>query len=392
MDFLDFISPIPADLVAAEAYENTELLGSVVSRYTEGGTMPDFEGIRMAIIGVPEDRGSLKNQGCAAAPNEIRKKLYSLAIGNSIPKIVDLGNVLNGNELKDTYAAVSVVCSELLKQNIIPIILGGSQDITYAQYLSYSSLDKTVNMVSVDAYFDLGSSTEKNITSENYIGKIILHQPNFLFNFSNIGFQTHFVGQAAIQMMDRLYFDAFRLGEVRKNMDEVEPIVRDADILSFDITAIRASDASGNKGATPNGLFGEEACQICRYAGMSDKLSSVGFYESNPSLDHNGNTAHLVAQMVWYFIDGYNNRKHDDPQRDQSSYKKFRVSIKENQHELVFYKSKLSDRWWMEVPVSEVQARHERHHMVPCSYADYETACRDEMPERWWLATQKFIA
>ncbi len=392
MDFLDFINPLPADLITADTSANTELLGNVVQRYTEGAQVPDLEGVKMAIIGVPEDRGSLRNRGCSLAPNEIRKKLYELAIGNSTPKLVDLGNVVNGSELKDTFAALSVVCADLLKMNIVPIILGGSQDITYAQYLSYSGLDKTVNIVSIDAHFDLGNSSEKNITSDNYVGKIILHQPNFLFNFSNVGFQTHFVGQAAIQMMDRLYFEAFRLGEVRKNIEEVEPIVRDADILSFDITAIRAADALGNKNVTPNGLFGEEACQICRYAGMSDKLTSVGFYETNPSVDDHGQTVQLVAQMVWYFIDGFNNRKNDDPLRDLTSYKKFTVSIKEDQHELIFYKSKLSDRWWMEVPVSESQSRHQRHQMVPCSYSDYETACRDEMPERWWLATQKFIA
>lgn len=386
MDIDIFLRPVNSDLFVEFQKQS---LGSVTSFYSQEGKFPDVLGFDLALIGVPEERGAFNNSGCSVAPDLVRKKLYSLSCGNYTPKIVDLGNIRNGESLQDTYAAVSEVCSELLKQNIVPVIIGGSQDITYAQYLSYKILKKTVNIVSVDAYFDLGVSTDKSINSRNYLGKIILHQPNFLFNFSNIGFQTHFVGQDAIQLMEKLFFDAYRLGQVRKNIEEVEPIVRNADIFSFDMGAIRSSDAPGNKNSGPNGLFGEEACQMARYAGLSEKLTSAGFYETNPEVDRNEQTGFLCAQMIWYFMDGFYNRKNDSPLTTKTGFKKYRVAMKDAAQEIIFYKSKKSDRWWMEVPFPEKKIMYERHHLIPCSYKDYESACKEEIPERWWLAFQK---
>ena len=191
-------------------------------------------------------------------------------------------------------------------------------------------------------------------------------------------------------MMNKMYFDANRLGQMRENMENVEPIVRNADMLSFDMGAIRHSDASGNSNASPNGFYGEEACQIARYAGMSDKLSSIGFYELNPAFDTNKQTAFLLAQMIWYFIDGYYNRKDDFPIVNKDEYTKYRVALTNHDHEIVFYKSNRSDRWWMDVPYPpNHKVKYERHHMTPCSYNDYETACSDEMPDNWWKTYQK---
>ncbi|MES2395934.1 MAG: formimidoylglutamase, partial [Bacteroidota bacterium] len=287
------------------------------------------------------------------------------------------------------YFAVTDVLSQLLKKNIIPIVIGGGQDLTYCNYAAYKTLEQTINIVAIDSCFDIGDG-DKELNSQSYLSKIILHKPNILFNYSNVGYQTYFVEQNAIELMNKLYFDSHRLGQVRANMENVEPIVRNADVVSFDISSVRQSDAPGNGNASPNGFHGEEACQIARYAGLSDKLSSIGFYEINPAFDTNKQTAHLVAQMIWYFIDGFYNRKQDYPIVDKSEYTKYRVSIKDHNHEIVFYKSNKSDRWWMDVPYPiNHQIKYERHHMVPCSYTDYETACQDEMPDRWWQTYQK---
>jgi arginase family enzyme len=303
-------------------------------------------------------------------------------------QITDLGNLRLGATVTDTYAAVSGIMVDLLKDGILPILLGGSQDLTFAQYVAYQKLEETVNIVSVDAYFDLGSS-EENLRSHSYLGKIILHEPNFLFNFSNIGYQTYFAGADQIELMNKLYFDAYRLGEVRKNLEETEPIVRSADIVSFDISSIRQSDAPGNANATPNGFYGEEACAIMRYAGLSDKLTSIGLYEVNPSYDNRDQTSHLAAQMIWYFLDGYYQRKKDQPLVNKNAFVKYHVNIKKDMQEIVFYKSKMSERWWMEVPYPNSKVKYHRHHLVPCSYRDYEVAMKDEMPDRWWQALQK---
>jgi arginase family enzyme len=363
-------------------------LGNYITKYTDEEKFPDLEGHHLALIGVGEERGAVKNAGCSKAPDFVREKFYELKAGDYANKILDLGNLRLGESLNDTYAAVSMVMVELLKEGIIPVIIGGSQDLTFAQYLSYQKLEETVNVVAVDSTFDLGS-TDQPVNASTYLGKIVLHEPNFLFNFSNIGYQTYFVGHEQIELMQRLYFDAYRLGQVQSDLEEVEPIVRNADILSFDVSSIRQSDAPGNGNATPNGFYGEEACRIIRYAGMSDKLTSCGIYEINPDLDNHNQTSHLAAQMIWYLIEGFYNRKKDVPLKNKNGFVKYRVALAKEDQEIVFYKSSKSERWWMEVPYAVNKIRYQRHHLIPCSYKDYETALQEEMPDRWWQALQK---
>ncbi len=385
----EYFTPIEINKLSGINRYTASSYGKLIRSYTSGSEFPDLEDTDIAIIGLEEDRRAINNEGCGLASDYIRENLYHLFQGNYESKIVDLGNIRTGNTVDDSYFAVTDVLSELLKKNIIPVIIGGSQDFTYSNYLAYLKLEQTINIVSIDSCFDIGDG-DKELTSQNYLSKIILHKPNILFNYSNIGYQTYFVEQSSIELMNKLYFDAHRLGALRKNMEDVEPIVRNADMVSFDISSIRHGDAPGNGNASPNGFYGEEACQITRYAGMSDKLTSIGFYEINPAFDNNKQTAHLVAQMIWYFIDGYYNRKQDYPIVDKTEYTKYRVSIKDHDHEIVFYKSNKSDRWWMDVPYPvNPQLKHERHQMVPCSYSDYQTACSDEMPDKWWQTYKK---
>lgn len=385
----EFFTPIDiSQFNGVNTYAETAY-GKRITAYTTDSEFPELKDVHLAIIGVEEDRKALNNEGCGLATNYVREHLYKLYQGSYTTKIVDLGNIKKGNTIDDSYFALTDALAQLLKKNIIPIIIGGGQDLTYCNYKAYTSLEQTINIVAIDSCFDIGDA-EKDLNSQSYLSKIILHKPNILFNYSNVGYQTYFVEQNAIELMDKLYFDTHRLGQVRANMEEVEPIVRNADVVSFDISAIRQSDAPGNGNASPNGFHGEEACQITRYAGLSDKLSSIGFYEINPAFDTGKQTAHLVAQMIWYFIDGYYNRKQDYPIVDKSEYTKYRVSIKDHEHEIVFYKSNKSDRWWMDVPYPpNHKIKHERHHMVPCSYSDYQIACNDEMPDKWWQTFQK---
>ena len=380
MDISLYLENINSDIIDIYA---PGTLGQVIKLCEKSEDFLNLGSFQLAILGVPEERGAFSNMGCSKAPNAIRSALYKLYSGDYNCKIADLGNIKKGNSLKDTHSALTEICSLLLRENVIPIIIGGSQDLAYSQYLSYKALNHTINVVTIDALFDLGVA-EDTISSRNYVGKIILQQPNFLFNLSNIGYQTYFVGKDSIQLMEKLYFDAYRLAQVKENIEEAEPIVRNADMLSFDVSAVRKSDAPGNENSSPNGFYGEEVCQIMRYAGMSDKMSSIGFYETNPDFDLQNQTSSLVAQMIWCFIDGFYNRRKDSPIASKAGFTKYRIDIKNTDHEIIFYKSKKTNRWWMEVPYLENKIKFQRHHFIPCSYSDYQTACNNGIPERWW--------
>jgi len=368
-----------------------KLYNSQETEYDEKVELQDLSKFSIALIGVPEDRGTLYNQGTAAAPDEVRKYFYTLFSHWSNLSMVDMGNIIRGNTPQDTYFAIKKVVSILLKKDIVPIIIGGSQDLTYASYLAYEDVGKIVNITSVDSTYDLGHD-DQDINARSWLSQIILHQPNFLFNFTNIGYQTYFVTKESVQLMKELYFDTHRLGTVRANMKEAEPMIRNADILSFDISAVRQSDAPGNFKAGPNGFTGEEACLMARYAGMSDKLSSIGFYEVNPSYDSRGQTAHLVAQMIWYFVDGFMNRQNDLPHLDAEDYIQFTVTPEGYEEEILFLKSKKTGRWWMVLKLKNKEnTKYRPHQFVPCSYADYQSALNNEIPDRWWKVQQKLM-
>jgi hypothetical protein len=234
---------------------------------------------------------------------------------------------------------------------------------------------------------DIGS-IDDDINSNSYLSKIVMNQPNNLFNFCNIGYQTFLNSQDEIALIESLFFEAFRIGEVIRDVPLVEPILRDADIVSIDVSAISNAVAPGNMNGTPNGFNGMEICTIARYAGISDKVSSFGIYEYNPTCDLKNQTAQLIAQMIWYFIEGVNFRANDYPFGAMDNYKKYIVPIED--HILNFYKSNKSGRWWMEISISK-DNKFKRHALIPCTYQDYLSASNQEIPDRWIRTLKKIV-
>jgi arginase family enzyme len=391
MEWSDFLNPVNI-FDELRKQHNRARFGDLITAYQEEGNFPSLEGMDIAIVGVEEARAATTNKQCDQAPNAVRKYLYELFPNNPNIKIVDVGNIKRGFELPDTYVALSAVLSELLYRKIVPIIIGGSHDLAYANYLAYENIEKIINIVDVDAVFDIGETEDEN-HHRSYLSKIILHQPNFLFNLTNIGHQSYLTDQQGLNLIRNLLFDAFRLGTVKSNMEEVEPMVRNADMISIDISSVRMSDAPGNENALPNGFYGEDLCRIARYAGVSDKLTSFGIYEVNPELDVRGQTCHLTAQIIWYFIDGFYERKNDFPaDEDKANYLKYTVKSDSFAEDMIFHKSTKSDRWWVEIPCSEkIRKKYRYQYFVPCSYNDYLTACKNEVPERWLRVYEKLM-
>lgn len=386
MDLTILFSPIDDSL-----YSNISSPSSFIKNISVfGEKMPDYRNAHIAIFGVKEERGSLRNKGTSEAPDEIRRKLYNLKKGMGAYRVVDLGNLNPGHDLNETYTRISEVCRMLLECNVLPVIIGGSHDLDYGQYSAYETMEKLVSMLNVDAFLDLDDRKDSG-ESMQHIHKILLHEPNFLFSYTHLAYQTYLIDPSSVAVLEKLYFEAFRIGQMRTNLQEMEPTIRNADLMSFDITAIRSSDAPGNAHAQPFGLTGEEACQICWYAGLNEKLSSIGFYEYNPTVDdiHKG-TASVVATMIWYFIEGYYHRKKEQNFKS-NDFMKYSVSMPSEPEVLIFYKSKLSEKWWLEVPYPNGRERYSRNSIVPCSYSDYQTAVKGDVPERYISMLAKLL-
>ena len=384
---LEFLSPVDDAVVAQIILKSPTTLGNFVDIHTRDDGFPDLDNVQIAVVGVQEDRNAENNYGTGENLKHIRKKLYELFPGKWDTKIADLGNITKGSKPEDTYYALLDTLTELLSKNIIPIILGGGQEMTYVNYRAYDNLEQSVNITVVDSKFDLGT-LEDDLSSHSYMSKIIMQEPNNLFNYCNVGYQTYFNDPDEIQLFDNMYFDCYRLG-VSKNLEAIEPAFRNADIISIDLGAIRKSDAPGNNNASPNGFSGDEICAISRYAGVSDKVSSFGIYEYNSKYDMNDQTAALIAQMIWYFIEGVNLRVKDYPFSTKENYQKFTV-ILEDDDPIIFYKSNKSGRWWIEINVIS-NNKYKRHALIPCTYKDYEEAMNQNIPDRWYKAMRKMV-
>lgn len=378
----EFLQPIDSEVVDYVTALSFQTLGRKIVMHTEE-EFPQLGKAKIAIFGVLENRGFSAPQ--VVDLNAIRKELYSLYPGNWQATIVDLGDISQGASQEDTYYAVSKIAEELIKNKVLPLVLGGSQDITYALYRAYDRLEQMVNLVAIDSKFDFGKDEIKN-TSDSYLSKIILNEPNNLFNFCNLGYQTYYNSQEEIDLIEKLYFEVYRLGEVSNNITIAEPVMRDADLVSLDLNAIQSSYSGSLQPFIPNGFDGKAICALARYAGISDKVSSFGVFNQNST----PNEAVLISQIVWYFIEGFNFRSNEYPFTTKDNYLKYTVLI-ENE-ELVFFKSDKTDRWWIEIPfILNGNNKLKRNTLLPCMYEDYLKACENEIPERWWKAQRKNV-
>lgn len=379
----DFLVPVDDKVLAHCELLPPQALGKNIFKHTARKGLPVLANASFAILGVNESRNAFEKKPEKLQIAAIRLQLYKLMMGNWNSTIVDLGDVEEGETVADTYFVVKEIVAGLLEENVIPIIIGATQDITYPTYRAFDGIKDMVNLVSVDSRFDFGAD-EELISSNSYMSKIITDKPNNLFNFSNIGYQSYFNAQEEIDLMERLFFDAYRLGEITNDITLTEPVLRSAHILSIDARAIKASEMGHSAGFSPNGFDGKEICAIARYAGISDNVLIFGIYEA----ENTPQSFQLIAQIIWYFMEGFNFRIKEFPSAKNNDFTKFMVPSETEQ--LVFYKSHLTERWWVEIPsVLTSHTKSESPALLPCTEQDYLDACDQIIPERWYKAYKK---
>ena len=381
MDLSLYFDPIDDELV--ELSLSKANLGQSLHLYES--RLPDLTGMEIALVGLQENRGTIsQSMGYSGAADAIRWKLYQLQKGTSTYRMADLGNLRSGPTREDTIQRIQQVLQYLIEKEVLPILIGGSHDLTLGQYLAYGEFERMVNMLVIDPQIDMGEAESAN---GSFLGDIIKHHPNYLFQLMHLGHQSYLVSEDKQELLHSMYFEAIRLGTVREKLSQMEPIVRGADLLSFDVSAMSQSYAPGATQNLPFGLTGEEACQLCWYAGMSERLTSVGFHEYDADKDDdNGTTAFVIATMIWYVIEGFYHRVGEKDFQSEN-FLIYEVDLEGEPASIRFFKSRRTEKWWMEVPNPEgTQSVFLRNKMIPCSYEDYELALSGEIPSRWLSA------
>jgi arginase family enzyme len=304
----------------------------------------------------------------------IRTEFYRMFYWHTDIKLADLGNIKKGAGLSDTYAALKTVIKELTEMGKTVVILGGSHDLSLAQYYSYADGRKIMEMACVDAKIDIDTH---GMPSERYLMEMLTSEPNYVRHYNHIGFQSYFVHPSMLETLDKLRFDCFRVGKVRENVDEMEPVIRNCNMFSFDISAIAHSYAPANR-LSANGFDGEQACTIMRFAGLSPNTNTIGIYGFSAEDDRHNLTARQISNMLWYLMDGRSRGKTEASLDDRDAFNEYHIAFAEIG--TTFLQSKKTGRWWMELPDKN---------FIACSYKDYIMASSNEIPERWLRAQER---
>jgi formiminoglutamase len=370
---LDFLEPVNKyELSEDEGYKDTQLGNHIL---VNDDFFPELEVADFVIVGFGESRGFLPTPDINTGPNSVRKEFYSLFQWHSDVQVADIGNVRPGATLQDSYAALRSVVNELIRHKKRVVILGGGHDLTLAQYQAYADLEQIIEATCVDAKIDL--NMDSVLPSDHFLIEMLTQEPNYVRQYNHIGFQSYFVHPTMLETIDKLRFDCYRVGRVKEKMDEMEPVIRNSNLFSFDISAIQNSHAPANR-LTPNGFNGEEACMLMQYAGMSANVNTIGIYGYVPQQDVYNLTAKQISHMLWYLMDGINKGKNEARLEERDNFNEYKMAF--SQIETTFLQSKKTGRWWMEVANGR---------MIACSHLDYQIASSNDIPERWLRAAER---
>lgn len=331
---------------------------------TNKGKFPSLKDVQIALIGVGNNA------------NKIRKYFYELADRFAGLEIADLGNIKNDKDQVNLEFGLGEAIYELNKLQIATLVIGEHEDLLLGLYHPYRQSNKGLDMalVSPNIFGQKGEGLQRLLKIKN----------SNLFHLSFLAQQSYLVRHEDFEETDHLFTDFLRLGELRQNPHDMEPLLREAHSFHFNLSSLKAEAFASSSDKYPNGLYTEEACQICRYAGISNNVACAAFTGFN--LNKNNITdAMQVAQMIWYFIEGFYGRYNDHPSLDDRNFMVYRCHLAANSQELVFVKSKITDRWWMQIPYGK------KHCFVGCTQSDFDLASEGEIPEKWFRAMKKLF-
>lgn len=344
---------IPAPEISCEVWQ----LGSMIKHELgEGG---------IALIFCNEERGAGRD-GVAKDFFKIREYLYRLSVSDFEIPIYDLGDLKSGKTLEDTHCILKELVLACCDRGIIPVIIGGGNDLAHAIFSALNQQERNLNYTQISNEVALSSEGE-TINDKNFLYQMLYSKDFSIRNYAHLAYQKHLNELQSVKLLENIDFEVVRLSEMMNTTENTEPYFREAHLVTLNCDAVESFEGAFSINSQVNGLNRREICAYMSETGLGQNLKAVGIFNFN-SLSQKPLHHQLLAQMVWYLLEGINIQKTHPKERDYEYY----TLLLEN-FEYRFKKDTFSGLWYFEKSNGV---------FVPCSRADYDNAKKGILNKR----------
>ena len=299
----------------------------------------------------------------------VRTELYRLSkLDFEIP-ICDLGDLISGKSHQDSHYILQEVLSMCHYKNAIPVIIGGSNDLAFSLFSTLNFHQKNINYTQISNIISLANEGEE-ITEKNFLSKILSAKNFSIKNYHHLGYQKHLNEIDSVKLMKDVEFEIIRLAEMMNSTEKTEPFFRRADLVTVNCDAVESLGDGFSVNPQVNGLNRREICAYMKEIGLSENLKSVGIFNFNGNSDHFLNHQ-LLAQMIWYLIEGINIQKSHPKERH---FETFWVLIDDEQY--AFKRDNFSGLFYF-------GDDEKVENLIPCSRMEYDEAKKGNLDRRF---------
>ncbi len=367
----NWLKPLPLEELWSENTQSWQL-GAKTSFYASGFALPVWTNFPVVLI----------TSDCAKM-SHLRKSLYSFRSFPSAFEFLDLGIL---RKINDDFALP--LFEEIFNAGVFPILVSNDSSLNKSFLQALSNVYSTFHLTAIDDRFRFSPyQLNKDVA---YWDVFLSEETERLEGAHIVGVQSHLTSADGFNFCEENGISLHRLGQSRLNLQELEPAIRHADICVLEMSALKFTDFPSQIPQSPSGFFLEEICQLSRYAGLSDSLKGFSISGFNLNID-NAMDSFSLAQIIWYFLDGFNNKKGDFPVNFDGMIE-YLVDVKGNEKTLTFWKSMRSGRWWLQIEkiFKELKPGQVNIRLIPVSYQDYLDACEGELSARVLKSLVKF--
>ncbi|WP_425235728.1 formimidoylglutamase [Ulvibacterium sp.] len=278
--------------------------------------VPDTTSKTIAILGYACDEGVRRNQGrigAAQGPDAIRKQLGKMPNHlNPDTKLLDIGSISCADEdMEESQDLLSIKVSQLLKNSIFPVLLGGGHDMAYGHFQGIKKFlngNKSIGIINFDAHFDLrNNGNGNNSGTPFYQIAQDCKADGTSFNYLCFGIRKDANDKVLFQTANKLdvgYIEnaRFHLRYWKSVERELQTFIGKVDALyvTIDLDGFSSAYAPGVSAASPMGFSPDIVLECLKVILLSRKLISVDIAEMNPRYDVDNCTAKLAASLIHY--------------------------------------------------------------------------------------------